>query len=133
MEFKVGDKVRIKKDLLIDKLYYNEDRTKSDYFTYRMEKFLGKESVIVEINDKGYVLEIDTMHTYTHEMIEKPYDELAKEDYTFDYEVESVIENSKREFYERQLDKALEERLFETDPERFDELMKLYNSTKWKV
>lgn len=124
-KFKVGDIVRVKKDLIIGKTYYSEDGM-GDKFTYLMDRNSGKEGRIIEIDYVGYKLDIDPIHTYTDGMLEKPVDELAVSDYDFNLDVEAVIINSKFIAYKRQIDKALDGRMFEKEPQKFRELIDEY-------
>lgn len=65
MEYKVGDKVRIRKDLIIDKVYGTQA------FVSDMNKYLGKETTIRQVYDEDYALEIDKGSWYwTDEMLE---------------------------------------------------------------
>lgn len=57
--FKVGDKVKIRKDLEEDKVYGGVD------FVYNMYAFLGKEATITDIDDDGHFsLDIDNDDYY---------------------------------------------------------------------
>lgn len=125
-KFKIGDSVMIKKDLITGVKYYNEDGT-GDIFTSRMRKYRGEEAVIIEVNSMGYKLDIDDFHTYTESMLEDPYDELVRSEYSFNPNVERVIGDSLKHYYEDLMNKALEDKLFESDPKKFEEIIKAYN------
>jgi len=122
--FNIGDIVRVKNDLEIGKIYYSYDG-QSDVFTSRMKKNSGKEGKVIEVNHVGYRLNIDPIHTYTEEMLEHP-NELAERDYKFDVDIEFVIDNSRLEFYRKKIDEALDNRMFETEPEKFQEIVDEY-------
>ena len=64
--FKVGDKVKIRKDLEEDKLYRGVD------FIFPMMEFLGKEAIITDIDIDGHLsLDVDSEYFYwSSEMIE---------------------------------------------------------------
>lgn len=122
--FNIGDIVRVRDDLEIGKIYYSYDG-QSDVFTSRMKKNSGKEGKVIEVNHVGYRLNIDPIHTYTEEMLEHP-NELAERDYKFDVDIEFVIDNSRLEFYRKKIDEALDNRMFETEPEKFQEIVDEY-------
>lgn len=122
--FNIGDIVRVKNNLEIGKIYYSYDG-QSDIFTSQMKKNRGKEGKVIEVNNVGYRLNIDPIHTYTEEMLEHP-NELAERDYKFDVDIEFVIDNSRLEFYRKKIDEALDNRMFETEPEKFQEIVDEY-------
>lgn len=122
--FNVGDIVRVRNDLEVGKIYHSYDG-QSDVFTSRMRKNSGKEGKVIEVNHVGYRLNIDPIHTYTEEMLEHP-NELAERDYKFDVDIEFVIDNSILEFYRKKIDEALDNRMFETEPEKFQEIVDEY-------
>ena len=70
MNFKVGDKVRVRKDLMVDELY------ESHRFTKEMEKFKGLEFKVISTMKDGYLDNIDiyrleSLHfIFTDEMLE---------------------------------------------------------------
>lgn len=47
MRFKVGDKVRVRKDLEAGKRYYMDDKKASDIFMFGMKEFLGEIVTII--------------------------------------------------------------------------------------
>lgn len=120
--FNVGDIVRVRNDLEVGKIYHSYNG-QSDIFTSRMRKNCGKEGKVIEVGHVGYKLDIDPIHTYTEEMLEYP-NELAKRDYELD--VELVMDNSRLEFYRKKIDEALDNRMFETEPEKFQEMVDEY-------
>ena len=69
MKYNIGDKVRIRKDLIVDKYYGEID------FIESMKKYLGKETIICAIDYKygkefGYLLKDCNLYTWTDEMLE---------------------------------------------------------------
>jgi hypothetical protein len=65
MKYKVGDKVRVKKDLVIDSCYGRED------FVEEMKSFIGKIVTISKVIDEEYmILEDDGDYAWTEEMFE---------------------------------------------------------------
>lgn len=66
MRFKVGDKVRVREDLVVDEWYG------SCYFVRSMEKFKGKEFTIKKVFDsvKTYYLVGDECWEWTDKMLE---------------------------------------------------------------
>lgn len=132
-KFGLGDIVRVRSDLQIGRKYYTLNK-KGDTFTSRMSKNLGKEGRVIEITYLGYKLDIDPMHTYTEEMLEEPSDILAKSNYVHNESVESILEQSELMYYQKQIDEALKNRMFETDLESFQKLVeeykKIYNKYK---
>lgn len=73
LKFKVGDKVRIKKDLKMGISYYNEDKKGKDTLVHDMLHNLGKETIIKEIlQHNRYGLEIDkSAWGWVEEMLEE--------------------------------------------------------------
>lgn len=68
MKYKVGDKIKIREDLVEGEWYGYE------YFSKYMKKFLGKVCTISDINENTYVLEEDDESIkwyWTDEMIER--------------------------------------------------------------
>ena len=65
MKYKVGDKVRVRKDLVIDSSYGRED------FVEEMKSFIGKVVTISKVIDEEYlILEDDGDYAWTEEMFE---------------------------------------------------------------
>ena len=65
MKYKVGDKVRVRKDLVIDSNYGRED------FVEEMKSFIGKVVTISKVIDEEYmILEDDGDYAWTEEMFE---------------------------------------------------------------
>lgn len=117
--FNIGDVVMIRDDLVVGKRYYTGE-DKSDIFTSQMRNNLGKEGRIIGVTDVGYKLDIDPIHTYTEEMLEEPRDTLAESDYTFNEDVEKILSESRLDFYNRRINKALDN----GDREEFERLVK---------
>lgn len=73
MKYKVGDKVRVRKDLSDDKRYYSEDKKTWDDAAPPMIKYAGKIVTIAGVNDKvgKYDIEEDNKEwNWTDEMFE---------------------------------------------------------------
>lgn len=65
MKYKVGDKVKIREDLIVDNVYG------SDSFTEEMERYKGKTATIADIYMDKYEIDIDDgSWCWTDEMIE---------------------------------------------------------------
>ncbi len=65
MKYKVGDKVKIKEDLVVDETYGE------DSFTEEMEKYKGKTATITDVHWDKYEIDIDDGSWYwTDEMLE---------------------------------------------------------------
>ena len=65
MKYKVGDKVRVKKDLEVGKDYGNHDVVED------MEKYKGKEFIINEVRRNYYRLKNENWYCWTDEMLEQ--------------------------------------------------------------
>ncbi|AYP68142.1 hypothetical protein PQE75_gp010 [Bacillus phage vB_BcoS-136] len=124
-KFKVGDIVKIREDLKVGATYFNHDSKVNDTFTIRMKKYLGKTAQITRITDGGkYELNIDNFHTYTDDMFEV---DTIGEEYEFNHEVEKLVRKLEKDLYYKKIDEALENRLFETNPKEFNEILEKYN------
>lgn len=66
MRFKVGDKVRVREDLVVGR-FYNDT-----IFAFGMEKFKGQEFIVTRIDDinECYALNDDYGYWWTDEMLE---------------------------------------------------------------
>lgn len=104
MKFKKGDKVIIKKDLVVGRKYKSEKHVRiNDTFTRLMSKNLGKEATVVAIEFDRYRLDIDDFHLYTDEMLSLVIEledeeevDIATLPYTRNNEVERLILHMKR-------------------------------------
>lgn len=66
MKYKVGDKVRIREDLVVDEF-------QGKYmFINNMNKYKGKEATITKVYSKFYDLDIGKNYCWTDEMLEEP-------------------------------------------------------------
>ena len=85
--FKVGDKVKIRKDLVEDKLYGGVD------FIFPMMEYLGKEATITDIDIDGHLsLDVDSEYFYwSTEMFEPKTD--SKSETLTDVMKEAVSES----------------------------------------
>lgn len=126
-KFKIGEEVQVRADLKVGKRYVNKNSPIGDIFSERMRKNLGKKGKIINIVEGKYVLDIDKIHAYTDGMLEYPCDKLAKEKYGFNLEVENLISHVNKQFHYNLIDKALDERLHETNPEAFKKIVENYN------
>lgn len=122
--YKIGDKVRIKKGLQLGAVYYNDRTGVGDTYTNAMRNNVGFDTEIVSIRGNGgYELEIDSVGTYYDEMIEYVVDDLAVSEYSFNPEVEGLINHMLKIQKKQLVDKALDDKLFLTDPEAFKRLV----------
>ena len=67
MKYKVGDKVRVREDLIVGEIYHN------CYFIEDMEKYKGKETAITEIRDsyrKKYMVDLTKQWIFGESMLE---------------------------------------------------------------
>ena len=109
MKFKVGDTVQVKRDLLIGKIYYNEeDRSVREVFSESMKSYLGKEGVITAIHSGLYKLDFArNWHGFTDTMIQEPVDYLAQEPYGYNREIEELLEKMLKLVPEQLINHAL--------------------------
>lgn len=56
-KFKIGDKVKIRKNLLLGEIYYSQNV--SIKFTKEMDKYKGKRCKVISASKSGYLLNID--------------------------------------------------------------------------
>lgn len=72
MKYKIGAKVRIRKDLVEEQFYYNEDESHGDVVNDSMLRFSGMVATIIGYTDSGgYCLDIDQDRwTWTDDMFE---------------------------------------------------------------
>lgn len=122
-KFKIGDTVRIKNDLVVGVVYYNEGSNIGDKFSTRMRNNLGKEGVIIDIENNAYVIDIDRIHKYYDGMLEHA---IESEQYTFNAEVEELVAHMQKKYYAKLIDKALDEKMHKTNPEEFQKLVDIY-------
>lgn len=94
MKFEVGDAVQVKRDLLIGKIYHNEENTnQKEIFSESMKGYRGKEGKVTEIRNGLYKLDIAlNWHSFTDTMLQEPVDYLAKEPYGYNREIEELLE-----------------------------------------
>lgn len=69
MRFKVGDKVRVRKDLEVGKRYYMDDKKEYICFAFGMKEFLGKIVTIRSIFYEKYKIK-ESEYVWTDEMFE---------------------------------------------------------------
>lgn len=71
MKYKVGDKVRVRDDLVVDKVYFMEDREIHNIFANGMKKYRGNVYKISKVTkSNGYMLEYCGVWKFTDEMLE---------------------------------------------------------------
>ena len=81
MKFNIGDTVRLISNLQVGATYYNEKSPKGDKFTSQMRNNLaGKDAVITQIVNNGYILEGDNTLTYYDGMLELSRDNFAEKE-----------------------------------------------------
>ena len=51
---------------------------------------------------------------------------MAKKSFVYKQEVENLINHLEKEYYRKLIDKALDEKLHVTNPEKFDKIYKVY-------
>lgn len=108
--YNIGDVVRVRDDLILGCVYYNDDKSAAEVFSHSMEKNMGWEATIIDIIGNKYTLDIDDFHFYTDEMLENPIDKLAKSPYTYNEQVENLIDHINNYVFPNYLiDKALDE------------------------
>lgn len=129
-KFSIGDVVKVRDEVMVGGRYYSEGGGTSGKFTSRMKELTnGKIAKIVDATGSGYVLDIDEDHVYYAGMLEiydGDIDVLAQSD-EIAPEVYLVIHDLTRENIKREIDRALDNRLHETDPEQMN---KLYEMSK---
>lgn len=126
MKFKKGEKVRVKKNLIIGEMYFNEDHRVYDVFSYGMREYLGKEGVIIGLSKGKYVLDFGKIYGFTDDMLEYPVDNSVKAPYRFDPEVEELLFHVMKEHYIALIDKALDNDIYVKNPSEFQKLVDLY-------
>lgn len=62
--FKVGDRVRVRKDLVVDQTYGN------NIFVESMKKHLGKKAIVRDTRINGNIISIEPCKRFTNEMLE---------------------------------------------------------------
>lgn len=72
MKYKVGDKVRVRKDLVVGKRYYMTNREYHDSFVYGMAAFRGKVVTIADDSGGKYRIEAGKGYNWVDEMFETP-------------------------------------------------------------
>jgi IDEAL domain len=123
-KFKVGDIVTLKEGLKVGARYKSMCKSYGDVFTHSMRNNLGKEAKVVTFQGGGYVLafngKTDNVHIYYDDMIEK----IKVVDYYFNPEVEELVQHMEKQFIQKEIDKALDEK----DEQKFNELVSKYKS-----
>lgn len=132
LRFKIGDRVRIKKDLIVGARYFMEDGVTSDIFSLGMSNNSGKEATILGIANGKYQLDI-TPYLFTDGMITKLVDSKARSEYQENEDIESLLRGlinsypKQKERYEKeQIEKEINETLDNGDKEEFLRLTEKY-------
>lgn len=127
--FELGQMVFVRNDMIGGNQYANRGRTGSTYLTAGHKELAGKVGVVVKNKKSGYVLMVDGKTNekviFFDEMLEEYIDVLAKGGLS--HEAERTVNQIELHNATRSLDKALEQRMFETDKEVFNEVVDAYN------
>jgi len=115
-EFKVGDYVKVKEDLVVNWKYYNEDGETYEYFVSKMAKYKGKIFKVVSIISNKYLLDTDWPYLFVDEMLEPVNDGIVfvaeQEEMINDYvahpEVEAFIKHMEKIGKQQLIDYALD-------------------------
>lgn len=123
-KFEVGEQLRIKENLVINKLYHmSHDTSIFNIFSKRMSVLAGKEAMVIDIVSGYYKLNVDRNNMYTDGMLEKIHDVKAGEEYAGVQEVEEIIRYMSRLIPEQLINHALDT----GDKEMFMRLTKQFN------
>lgn len=128
-KFMVGQIVKVRDDLRIGLEYVSEDGSTSNYMTPDMLEYRGKKAEIIGRKHGQYILNIDRYSLYTDSMlvdtVSAEEEEFAKADYVFNEDVEKLISKLMKYQQEQAIDRALDSKMHETDPEAFQQLVDL--------
>lgn len=128
--FELGQMVFVKDDMIGGNQYANRGRTGSTYLTAGHKEYAGKVGVVVKHKKSGYVLMVNGKTNekviFFDEMLENYVDASSMVD-SLSHEAERTIKEIELHNATRSLDKALEQRMFETDKEVFNEVVDAYN------
>jgi hypothetical protein len=132
LKLKVGDRVKVREDLKVGKWYSDESGMNSNAFTLQMKQNRGRFAEVVGVAYGQYVLSIDKVHLYTYSMLDdlsvEDNPEFVKSEYVFNEQVERLVAKLMKNQALRAMDKALDERLFEKDPVKFNEITRHLNN-----
>lgn len=129
MKFKIGDKVRVREDLLVGKVYKHVDSSANDIFSLTMRHNMGKEARIIGIEYGKYMLDIDVIHGYVDGMLEYASEKETKltiEPYHHNREVENLVKHMLKLTPQQLIDDSLDK----GDKQRFEKLTRKYLLTK---
>jgi hypothetical protein len=108
-KFEVGERLRIKENLIINKLYHmSHDKSIFNIFSKRMSVLAGKEAMVMDIVSGYYRLSVDRNNMYTDGMLDKMHDVEADEEYKCVQEVEEIIKYMSRLIPEQLINHALD-------------------------
>ena len=128
-QYEVGQMVRVREDLVVGRYYLSGSARTRNSFAETMVEFQGRIAHIVDRQFGQYILDIDPDHRYTDTMLRDLLNEhdggFAQMPYRYNEEVEEAIHASYIAQLLTALDQALDERLFETDPEAFQQIVDL--------
>lgn len=138
--FKVGDRVRVKNDLVVGGRYFMEDGETSDIFSHGMSENVGKEATIIAIECGKYHIDIDVIHKYTDSMIKKLVDSKSRGDYEENVEVEDLLNHMIKQFPKQkeriskeQIEKEINHAIDTGNKEEFLRLSKKYFTSDNKI
>jgi transcriptional antiterminator Rof (Rho-off) len=129
LKFKKGERVKVKQDLHFGIKYYMQDGFNYETLSDTVRNNMGKEATIMEVHERGYKLDIDSINWYTDDMIKKFVDVKAREDKIAEKDaeaVENILNHVLKLLPEQQINHALDT----GNKELFDELTKRYPKTK---
>ncbi|GIN25495.1 IDEAL domain-containing protein [Bacillus sp. FSL W8-0445] len=107
-KFKVGDQIRIKKELILGEAYSMQNSDITSILTKEMSKHLGERATIMAVSEKGYTLDISPRCYFVDEMLKRVIDLKAKSLYTPIREVEEFHEHMLRLVKKQQIDQVLD-------------------------
>lgn len=128
-KFKVGERVKVRDDLIVDEKYMMKSGRFYMRFLKGMRNNLGKEATIMQVSEFGYYLDIDDINLYTDDMLKKFVDvkskinEIAESNIV---EVEGLLLHMLRLIPEQQINHALDT----GNEQLFKELTQRYQNTK---
>ena len=126
-QFKLGDIVRVKKDLQIGRVYGDESDSRIyNTLTNTMAVFRGQKARVEGVFHGKYLLSIDKQHLYVDSMLTLEESESDRQDYQYNPVVEEIVDDLTFEQVKKALDDGLSSRLFNTDNEAFMKILAAY-------
>lgn len=127
-KFQVGQRIRVRRDLIIGFGYSNHDGTRETEFTEYMTKNRGKIVEILEIRNGRYLVSNDEYNLYSDEMLsdltETDDARFAKADYVHNDLVEAMVNKLMHDQFTTAIDHALDSRMHVKKPKAFEKLLK---------